>query len=130
MDPLELVTDRSIRRALGFAGLGIGLVMLSLSFDLPLALRSGATLSALVAVVLVIVAWRTPHRDIRHSETWIMLNELAPETVAAASRAEVQRRLKETLRRRLVWHAERVAVMAVALWSLAVLTALVGYILS
>ncbi|WP_137180220.1 hypothetical protein [Roseomonas sp. AR75] len=124
MDPLEFVTDRSIRRALGFAGLGIGMVMLALSFDLPLALRSGADLVAIVAVALLVIAWRTPHRDIRRSESWMMLNDLLPEAIPGVPRAEVQRRLKETLRRRLLWHAERVGMLAVALWSLTLLAAL------
>jgi hypothetical protein len=117
MDPLEFVTDRSIRRALGFAGLGIGLVMLSLSYDLPLAFRSGADLAALVAVTLLVMAWRTPGRDMRHSEPLMMLQELAPEAVQGMPRAEVQRRLKEVLRRRLLWHAERIGLLAVALWA-------------
>lgn len=127
MDLMELVADRSIRRALGFAGLGIGMVMLSLSFDLPLALRCGADLSALAAVVLLVMAWRAPHRDIRHSEVWIMLNDLVPEAVTTASRTEVQRRLKQALQRRLLWHAERAGVLALALWSLMLVAMLVRY---
>jgi uncharacterized membrane protein len=118
MDPMEHVSDRSIRRALGFAGLGIGLVMVALSFDLPLALRCGAALAALVAVTLFIVAWRTPHRDLRHSEPWLMLNDMVPEFVSGFGKAELMRRLKETLRRRLIWHAERIGVLALALWAI------------
>jgi uncharacterized membrane protein len=112
------VSDVSIRRALGFAGLGIGLVMLSLSFDLPLALRCGADLAAMVAVVLFLVAWRTPHRDLRHSEPWVMLNDLVPDFVNGFSKAELMRRLKETLRQRLIWHAERIGLLAIALWTM------------
>lgn len=118
MDPMELVSDRSIRRALGFAALGIGLVMVSLSFDLPLALRCGADLVALVAVGLFVVAWRTPHRDLRHSEPWMMLNDMVPEFVNGFGKAELMRRLRETLRRRLIWHAERIGLLALALWTM------------
>jgi hypothetical protein len=121
MDPLDVVSDRSIRRALGFAGLAIGMVMLALSFDLPLALRSGADLLAVVAVVLFIIAWRTPGRDLRHSEVWMLLNDMMPELARAVSKAELQRRLREALQRRLLWHAERVGVMALALWTLMLL---------
>ena len=53
MDPLEIVTDRCIRRGLGFAGLAVGMVMLSLSFDLALALRCGADMVALAAVAML-----------------------------------------------------------------------------
>jgi hypothetical protein len=119
MDPMEFVADRCIRRALGFAGLAVGLVMLSLSFDLPLAFRSGASLVALVAVALLLAAWRTPRRDMRHSEAWHALNDLVPDLVSARSRQEMQQRLREVLGRRLIWHAERVGGLAVVLWLLA-----------
>jgi hypothetical protein len=122
MDPMEMVTDRCIRRGLGFAGLAIGMVMLSLSFDLPLALRAGADLLAVTAVVLLIAAWYAPRRDMRHSEAWVMLKDLQPEVARGRPRKEIERRLQEVQRRRLLWHAERVGVLAVGLWVLTVLT--------
>ena len=122
MDPMEIMTDRSIRRALGFAGLAVGMVMLSLSFDLTLSLRTGADLTAVVAVVLLLAAWHAPRRDLRGSEVWVALTELAPSPLRGEARTEFQRRLGETMRRRLLWHAERVGLLAVGLW---VLTALV-----
>ena len=118
MDLVEIVTDRCIRRALGFAGLAIGMVMLSLSFDLPLALRAGADLVAVVAVVMLIAAWHAPRRDMRHSEAWMTLSDLAPGMANGATKGEMMRRLRETLRRRLVWHAERAGLLALALWVL------------
>jgi hypothetical protein len=123
MDPMEMVTDRCIRRGLGFAGLGIGMVMLSLSFDLPLALRAGADLIAVTAVVMLIIAWYSPRRDMRHSEAWAVLNDLRPEIVRGPPKQEVQRRLQEVQRRRLLWHAERLGVLAVGMWALTVLVA-------
>jgi hypothetical protein len=117
-DPMEAVTDRSIRRALGFAGLAIGVVMLALSFDLLLALRIGADLVAVTAVVVLLAAWHSPRRDMRDSECWVMLNEMLPEFVRGRPKKEMQRRLQEVLRRRLLWHAERLGVLAVALWSI------------
>lgn len=118
MDLVEIVTDRCIRRGLGFAGLAIGMVMLSLSFDLPLALRAGADLVAVVAVAMLIAAWHAPRRDMRHSEAWMTLSDLAPGMANGASKGEMMRRLRETLRRRLVWHAERAGLLALALWVL------------
>jgi hypothetical protein len=119
MDPLEAVSDRCIRRALGFAGLAVGLVMMALSFDLALALRSGADLVALTAVALVVGAWRAPRRDMRHSEAWMTLRHLAPEWVEQRSRQELQARLRQAWRRRLLWHAERLALLALLFWGLA-----------
>jgi hypothetical protein len=119
LDPLELASDQCIRRALAFVGLAVGMVMLALSFDLPLALRSGASMAALAAVTMLLAAWRVPYRNIRRSEAWITLSDLVPELVRGQSRQDVARRLAETMRRRLVWHAERVGVLAIGLWALA-----------
>lgn len=119
MDPMEIVTDRCIRRGLGFAGLAIGMVMLSLSFDLPLSLRSGASLAAVVSAAMLLAAWHAPRRDIRHSEAWLTLNDLVPDLLRGRTKQEMMQRLRETMRRRLVWHAERVGLLAVALWALA-----------
>lgn len=121
MDVLEVVTDRCIRRGLGFAGLAIGTVMLSLSFDLPLALRSGADLAALAAVAMLVGAWHAPRRDMRHSEAWAALKEWRPELIQGRPKQDVQQALRETLRRRLLWHAERVGALAVGLWALTAL---------
>ena len=118
MDPLEVVTDRCIRRGLGFAGLGVGMVMLALSFDLALALRAGASLVALVAVAMLLGAWYAPRRDMRHSEAWMTLNDSVPEFVRQRPKQEVQQLLRQTMRRRLVWHAERVGLLAIGLWAL------------
>jgi len=120
MDLLEVVTDRCIRRGLGFAGLAIGTVMLALSFDLPLALRSGADLAALTAVAMLIGAWHAPRRDMRHSEAWAVLKDWRPEFISRPKQ-DVQRMLREMLRRRLIWHAERVGFLALALWALTAL---------
>ena len=117
VDPVEVVIDHCIRRGLGFAGLAVGLVMLSLSFDLPLALRCGAGLVAAVAGVMLVGAWQAPRRDMRHSEAWALLDTWKPE-VLRGRRPDVEARLRRTLRRRLMWHAERVGLLAVGLWGL------------
>jgi hypothetical protein len=121
MDLLEIVTDRCIRRALGFAGLAIGTVMLALSFDAALALRSGADLAAATAVAMLLAAWYAPRRDMRFSEVWTALSDLQPEIVRRLGKGEMQRLLREVFRRRLLWHAERVGVLAVALWTMTAL---------
>jgi hypothetical protein len=124
MDELEAVTDRCIRRGLGFAGLAIGTVMLALSFDLPLALRSGADLAAVTAVGMLIAAWHSPRRDMRHSEAWAVLTEARREKPRGSAMTELQHRLRQVLRRRLVWHAQWIGAVAVGLWALTVLVTL------
>ncbi len=117
MDPLEAVSDFCIRRALGFAGFGICMTMLALSFDLALALRSGGSLIAAIAAAMLIGAWRAPRRDMRRSEAWSTLNHLAPEMLRDRPREDLQRRLRAAWRRRLIWHAERLALLALPFWA-------------
>lgn len=120
MDRLDAFADISIRRACAFVGLGAVTVMLSLSFDLVLAFRTGAEIAAVLAVGLAFAAWRAPRRNIRHSEVYAMLRGAG--VPANWLSAEVNRaQIVAVLRARLAWHAERVAMMAVSLWALALL---------
>ena len=117
MDPLEIVTDRCIRRGLGFAGLAIGMVMLALSFDLPLALRCGADLVSLTAVAMLFGAWRAPRRYMRHTEIWATLSAWQPEMVRGRPKQVVQEEMRRVLRRRLLWHAEQFVLVALSLYA-------------
>jgi hypothetical protein len=118
MDPLEAASDFCIRRALGFAGLGVGMTMLGLSFDAALALRSGGNLVAAVAAAMLVAAWRASRRDMRRTEAWTMLHDLAPDWLRDRPREDLQRLLRAAWRRRLLWHAERLALLALPLWTL------------
>ncbi len=118
MNLLDEVSDRCIRRALGFAGLGVGLVLLALSFDLALAFRSAGHLVALATATMLLLAWQAPRRDMRHSEAWAILRELAPDWTERPGRKELQARMRVAWRRRLIWHAERVGALALLFWAL------------
>lgn len=118
MDAIEAAADHCIRRALGFAGLAIGTVMLALSYDVALALRSGGDLVAICAVVLVFAAWKAGDTDLRDSETWVILSGWRPDFVRSLPKPDAQRMLAAALRRRLIWHAERIGVLALVLWLL------------
>ena len=124
MGVIDAVVDGCIRRGLGFVGLAIGTVILSLSFDMPLALRTGAEMLAVTAGVMLIAAWRAPRRDHRRSEAWSELSAFSPELVSRLPRPEAQRMMTESLRRRLIWHAERVSLAALGFWTGAGLSAL------
>jgi hypothetical protein len=120
MDRLDAFADISIRRACAFVGLGAVTVMLSLSFDLVLAFRTGAEIAAVLAVGLAFAAWRAPRRNVRHTEVYAMLRGSGVPANWLA--AEVNRtQIATVLRTRLAWHAERVAMTAVSLWALALL---------
>ncbi len=119
MDVIEAVVDHCIRRGLGIAGLAIGTVMLSLSSDIALALRVGADLLAVTAVALLWGASQAPRRDHRHSGAWTELTSFRPDFAKRLPRTEAQRIMAETVRRRLIWHAERIGLGALAFWGVA-----------
>ena len=121
MSAIDSAADLSIRRACGFAGLGIGCVMLALSYDPGLSFRMGAQLVALLCLGLGIAAWRAPRRDLRHSELWALLRQDADSPVRTLPRDAAQAVLATVLRRRLLWHAERVGLAAIGLWMIAAL---------
>jgi hypothetical protein len=116
-DMMESYADLSIRRAIAFVGLAVAVVMLSLSFEPVLSLRTGAEMAALLVVGLGFAAWRAPYRNLRHSEVYALLREAGMPSGRLAQR-ETQAEMGGVLRERLWWHAERVAVVALALWAL------------
>jgi len=125
MDRLDAFADLTIRRACAFVALAAVTVMLSLSFDLMLVLRTGADMTSLLAIALGISARRAPRRDIRHTEVYAMLRS-AGLPRDWLTQPDTRARIAEVLRERLAWHAERVAVTAAALYLLALVSWLLG----
>ena len=112
---LQAYADLTIRRACAFTGFGVITVMVALSFNAPLALRTGADILAILALGLTLFGWRAPHRNIRHSELYVLLREAGVPRQRLAT-AEMQASIAATLRERSFWHAERVGCVALALW--------------
>jgi hypothetical protein len=119
MEHLTTMADFGIRRACGFAGLAIGTVMLSLSFDAVLCFRAGAVLFALAAAILWAMAQGAPRRNVRRTELWMLLGGQVD-----LPSARIQPVLGGVLRDRYLWHATAAAAVAGALWVLALLIAL------
>lgn len=124
MDTIRELADHGIRRALAFAGLAVALTVLALTFDPVLALRTGAVLTAAVWAFLWFAALRAPHRDIRRTELWVMLSGAQGDAVRRLLRGNPQDLLGTLLRDRLLWHADRVAAVALGFWTVALLLAL------
>jgi len=111
LERLEAMADLVIRRALGFASLAIALVVLSLSFQLALALRSGAILVTLLWLIVLLKLVYVPGQDMRHSELWLMVAERhSPDALP------MQAAMRVAFANRLRWHADRIGVFAVTLW--------------
>jgi hypothetical protein len=116
MEELPVFADFCIRRACAFASLAIGTVMLALSFDLPLAFRTGASMTSILCGVLAFMAWRSPRRDVRRTEFWAMFAASNPELITPRGTGHLQAVARRVWRDRLVWHAERIGLAALALW--------------
>lgn len=120
----RLVTDESIRRACAFAVLGIGVLMLTFSFDIAMSFRIGGGMLALLCFGLLFAAWRVRGDSIRHTEAWTLLVAHVPAAKRPEHLSESQRLLAGILRERLIWHAERVAIAALAFLAVALLARL------
>lgn len=116
MDRIVAVADQTIRRACGFAALATGAVMLSLSFDLVLAMRVGGVLATAIAVALYVQARRAPSADVRRTELYSVVGR-----TLTLPRDRTQRLLGDVLAERYLWHADRAALTAVLLWAVALM---------
>ena len=87
--------------------------MLSLSFQLVLALRAGAILLTLLWVVLMVKLAQVPRQDMRHSELWLLLAD-----GAAPDARPTQAVLRQAFAARLRWHADRIGAFAAMLWGI------------
>lgn len=110
MDRIEYLADMIVRRGCAFALLAIGMVMLGLSYDLLLCLKSGAVLQALHGSVLGLFAYNAPRRNHRSTELWVLLNkgaDLPPNYPPE--------QLLEVLRKTYLRYAEMAGVVTLAL---------------
>lgn len=112
IERIKACADASIRRALGFALLGIWTAMVGMSSDLLLAVRGGALMITAAWAVLLILAWRAPHRPYKRTEVWLMLDRkhCLPEERAQAIIGGV-------LKDRYGWHAGATAAVACFMWA-------------
>jgi hypothetical protein len=110
MDRIEYLADFIVRRGCGFALLAICMVMLGLSYDLLLCLKSGAILEALHGSVLALFAYNAPKWNHKSTELWVLLNkgaDLPPNYPPEL--------LLEVLRKTYLRYAEMAGVVTLAL---------------
>lgn len=117
----DRLAEMATARACGFAGLGIVAVMVGLSFDPLLALKSGAILLSMLTAVLHFLALRAPTVPYKRTEVWLMIeaSDRPPEAVA-------QRLIGGAVQAAYRRFALYAASGAGAMWLLALLYALVG----
>lgn len=118
-DPAEIIAEKvdyCIRRGIFFSLLGIWVVMFGMSFDGLLAIKSGAILVTLLAIVLLLRAYNADRTPWRRTEVFTLLD--ADLGLPDARAAEILMRLR---RERLLWHAHFIAVMALGMWGVTLL---------
>jgi hypothetical protein len=76
MHKVEELALISVGRAVGFAALGIGTLMLGLSSDLLSCLKAGGILSLVTSLTLLMKAYRAPVKDYKRTEVWIMMEPI------------------------------------------------------
>lgn len=111
MERIRYFADLSVKRAIGFALLGIGTVVIGMSHDWLLAFRAAAIMISLMTVVLLYCALRAHATDYRRREIWLLLDQWhgLPEHRAHQAISAIMR---ETFLR----YAEHGAWTAATLW--------------
>jgi len=75
METIRKVAVMCIARAVMFGTLAIVCVMVAFAFSPPAAFRTGAMLTLVMAVVLLLKAQYALHQKPRHTEIWLYLDE-------------------------------------------------------
>jgi Ca2+/Na+ antiporter len=120
--PIEAVRRaafESVARACAFAALAVFTFVVGLSFDFPLAMRCGGTLTLLMLAVLVFKAQSAGRRDYRHTEAWSLIDK-ANRPPAETAQWVVGTVLRDTYLR----FAQLTAATSIAFWALATLSLL------
>ncbi|HUF45696.1 MAG TPA: hypothetical protein VMN43_10160 [Aestuariivirgaceae bacterium] len=120
MNDIEQAAQLSVGRACGFAGFGISLTVLALSFDPLLAVKIGAVLSLGLTLTLLILASRARHTPHQSTEVWLLIDETARPPAPHARRI-----INQARRYAMLWFARWTAASSALFASSAILLALV-----
>ena len=121
MEDMRRIAFEVVSRACLFGSLAIFCVMIGMSFDARLAFQAGGFLTTLMAVVLIYKAVEARTKDYRRTEMWLYLEKdvRPPKAYAQWASATV---LRETYMTFALWTSG----IAIAMWVIALLCALIG----
>jgi hypothetical protein len=121
MEDMRRIAFEVVSRACLFGSLAIFCVMIGMSFDARLAFQAGGFLTTLMAVVLIYKAVEARTKDYRRTEMWLYLEKdvRPPKSYAQWASATV---LRETYMTFALW----TSAIAIAMWVIALLCALIG----
>lgn len=115
MDEIEKLVELSVLRVLGFVTLGIGTLMLGLSYDLPFALETGAVLTLLVAGILFLFSCAAPYRDVKRTDAWVSVKK----ELMHLPRDRIQQLLGHELQKIYLRYSKRAGILGAAFLSVA-----------
>jgi len=115
MEKLRYVAFISIARGVGFSGLAIFTLMVGLSYQPVLALRSGGVLLLILIAGLLLKAQRAPQMDHRDTEAWLLLDRSERPADSVARRA-----IAGALREACLWFARWIACVTAIIWMFAI----------
>lgn len=107
METIRLLADHTIRRACGFALIGVSCIMLAFSYDLAQAFHVGAVLLAGMAVILWAKSLLAPSTPYFRTDLWVMLPDRPK-----MGKPELQRLIGGILAERFWWHAKAAGAVA------------------
>lgn len=119
MNEIEQAAQLSIGRACGFAGLGIALAVVALSFEPLLAAKTGAVLSMGLTLTLLVLAHRARNTPYQTTEVWLLIDEDSRPPARHARRI-----INEARRFAMLWFARWTAAVSALFASSAILLAL------
>jgi hypothetical protein len=119
LNDIEQAAQLSVGRACGFAGFGIALIVLVLSFEPVLAAKIGAVLSLGLALTLLFHASRARHRPYQTTEVWLLIDRDSRPPARHA-----RRMVNEARRFAMLWFAKWSAAASALFASSAILLAL------
>ena len=121
MEPMRRVAYEVVQRACLFGSLAIFCVMVGMSFDARLAFKTGGTLTALMAMLLIYKAHEALTKPYNKTELWLYLpEELRPPA------AQAQWASATVLRETYFTFAQWTSAISVAMWVAALLFSLAG----
>ena len=120
MNEIEQAAQLSIGRACGFAGFGIALTVLALSFEPVLAAKIGAALSLVLTITLLIFASRARHTLHQTTEVWLLIDAKSRPPAHHARQI-----VNEARRQAMLWFARWSAASSALFASTAIFLALV-----
>ena len=121
MEHMRRIAYEVVSRACLFASLAIFCVMVGMSFSPRIAFQAGGFLTTIMAAILILKVHEASTKDYRRTELWLYLekDERPPETYAQWASATV---LRETYLTFALW----TSAIAIALWVIALVFALLG----